>query len=597
MTKIRLVIVWIIIMLGMLGLLANLFRIQVIYASVLRERADQQHMIRLNPSVPRRSIVDRMGNVLAVDKPVYTLYAHPVMFGQPKEKVAAVLAPILSMSSNDLFAKFSSGDTGIRVVDNLAEDVANQITDLQLDGLELDQEQQRLYPQQDLFSDVVGYVNVDRQGQAGLEYSQEKKLEQSREAMRISRSGDGSIIPAGLPKNFLKQDDLSLKLTLDSRLQRATQSALKQQITKYSAKRGAAIVMDVRDGSILSLAAEPSYDPNQYYKYHLDRLRDWVVTDLYEPGSTFKPINVAIALEAGAIHPDETFYDEGAIEVGGWPIQNSDYEARGGRGTITVTDILKYSSNVGMVHVVQRLQPGVFYGWLERLGLDKPTGVDLPFEASGQMKTYDQFTGAVIEAATTAFGQGFSLTPIKLIQLHATLANGGKMVTPHVVQGLFNADGQLAWQPTISAPKRIFSRQTTRSVLDMMEKVVQEGTGKPAQIPGYQIAGKTGTAQKASPNGGYIDRARITSFVGILPAEDPRFAVLAVVDEPQGDDAFGSTVAAPIVKSVMQALITTEQLTPSNPDQVEKRKVHSSGESDSPGKDTSNLSEMGVTQD
>jgi cell division protein FtsI (penicillin-binding protein 3) len=321
--------------------------------------------------------------------------------------------------------------------------------------------------------------------------------------------------------------------------------------------------MDVRDGSLLAMVMEPSYDPNQYYNFDLERFRNWAVSDPYEPGSTFKPINVAIALETGAIHPDDVFYDEGQIQVGGWPIQNNDYNEQGGRGPLTVSEILQYSSNVGMVHIMQQLKPELYYEWLERLGLGEMIETDLPFETQGQIKSREQFTEASIEPATTAFGQGFTLTPIQLLQLHGMLANNGRMVTPHVVQGLLDSEGNSQWQPHLPPPRQMISPQVAQTVLGMMEAVVQDGTGKVAQIPGYRIAGKTGTAQKAS-DGGYSN-ARITSFVSSFPVENPRYTVLVVVDEPQGDNAFGSTVAAPVAKAVMEALISIEHLPPSQP--------------------------------
>jgi cell division protein FtsI (penicillin-binding protein 3) len=550
-------------------LILNLIRIQIFEAPMLRERAKAQQMTDVRPVSPRRPIVDRNGNVLALDQPVYTLFAHPIMFSQSKEEMAAVLAPIVRQPVDQVLKKLGEGKSGVRVVDNLSEDTANRISDLILDGLELIQQQERLYPQQDLFSEVVGYVNLDRQGQSGVEYSLKPQLEQPVATMRLNRSGDGSIIPINLPPNFLQQqkDDLRLELTVDSRLQRASRYALMQQMKKYSAKRGTVMVMDVQDGAILSMTSEPSYDPNQYYKADMERLRNWVLTDVYEPGSTFKPINVAIALESGTVQPTDGFYDEGAIEIGGWPIQNSDFSSVGGRGQISIAEILQYSSNVGMVHLMQTLQPGVFYGWLEKLKLNQLTGIDLPFETAGQLKNYKEFTGTAIEPATAAFGQGFSLTPLKLLQLHATLANGGKLVTPHVVKGLVDPHHNLQWQPDRPAPHALFSPQTTKTIMGMMEQVVAEGTGKPAQIAGYRIGGKTGTAQKASLDGGYIDGARITSFVGVLPLEAPRYVVLSVVDEPQGDDAYGSTVAAPIVKSVMETLISLEHIPPSKPEE------------------------------
>jgi cell division protein FtsI (penicillin-binding protein 3) len=487
------------------------------------------------------------------------------MFKQEKEAIAAALSPIVNKPAVELLQRFGTAETGVRIVDLLTENAASSIKKLQMDGMDLIEEQQRLYPQQNLFANVVGYVNQDRQGQAGVELSSEKLLQRPKGAMQLNRSGDGSIIPINLPEDFLQKDEQRLKLTVDSQLQRASHSILKQQLEAYSAKRGAVLVMDVQDGSLLTMASEPSYDANKYYEASPESLKDWVLSDLYEPGSTFKPVNVAIALESGAAQTTDTFYDEGAIQVDGWTIQNNDFESQGGRGNLSIADILKYSSNVGMVHLMRKLQAGLYYGWLERLGLDKETGIDLPAESAGQSKGYEQFTESSIEPATTAFGQGLSLTPLKLLQLHSTIANGGKLIVPHVIQGLYSPDGELQWEPTRPQPRQIFSPQTTRAVLKMMEEVVTDGTGAAAQIPGYRIAGKTGTSQKAAANGGYIDGARITSFVGIFPAEKPRYAVLAVFDEPQGENAFGGTVAAPVVKAVIERLITLQQTPPSVP--------------------------------
>ncbi|GAC1496123.1 MAG: hypothetical protein NVS2B14_10010 [Chamaesiphon sp.] len=353
-----------------------------------------------------------------------------------------------------------------------------------------------------------------------------------------------------------------MQLTLDSRLQRSAGLALKQQINKFHAKRGAVIVMDAQDGSLLSLVSEPTYNPNEYSKFNVGLFKNWTLADLYEPGSTFKPLNVAIALETGAIKPDSTFNDSGHISVGGWQIKNAE---EGTHGLLTISQILQSSSNVGMVQVMQQLKPEIYYSWLERLGLGKTVGIDLPFETPAHIKSQKQFTASPIEPATASFGQGFALTPIQLVTLHAALANGGKLVTPHLVRGLFDSQGHMYWQPHLPPAQSVFSPATTQKVLEMMETVVQHGTGEPAQISGYRIAGKTGTAQKASPQGGYRQSALITSFVGILPVNaSHRYVVLAVVDEPEGD-VFGATVAAPIVKSVMESLITMQGIPPTEP--------------------------------
>ncbi|MEQ8756263.1 MAG: penicillin-binding protein 2 [Coleofasciculus sp. G1-WW12-02] len=548
-------------MAGSFGLLFNLYRLQVVISPSLEEKARQQQMIYMRPFIPRRPIVDRNGNVLAVDRRVYTLYVHPKLFKLPKQNIATQIAPILDKSSADLEMLFNKKNTGIRVGGSLTEDVANKIAQLSLDGIELIPKYSRLYPQQELAADVVGYVNVDHQGQAGIEYSQEKLLEREVRTLRMSRSGNGTLMPDHIPEGFLHSDDLRLQLTLDSRLQRAARSALKQKIKEFNAKRGTVIVMDARDGSLLALVSEPTYNPNQFYTSDISLFKNWALADLYEPGSTFKPLNVAIALESGAVRPDQVFNDTGSLQIGRWPISNYDKQVR---GMIDPAQILQHSSNVGMVRMMQQMKPEVYYGWLERLGLGQKLETDLPFETAGQLKNQQKFTSSPIEPATTAFGQGFSLTPLQLTQLHATLANGGKLVVPHVVQGLFDSQGQLYWQPRLSAPRPIFSPATCQNVLEMMETVVSQGTGKTADIPGYRVAGKTGTAQKASPTGGYFTNAKITSFVGILSVDSPRYVVMAVVDEPKGN-AFGSTVAAPIVKSVMEVLIGIEQIPPSQP--------------------------------
>lgn len=565
----RLLLVWSVLIAAGLGLSVNLYDLQVVRAPELLGKARKQQMVNLRPFIPRRPVVDRNNNVLAIDRPVYTLYAHPRLFESSSEAIATDLAAILNRPSADLVKQFKTRKSGIRLAPALSEEMANKIAKLRINGLELIQEYSRLYPQQELLADVVGYVDLDRSGQAGVEYSQEKLLERSVKTLRLSKTGNGALMSYHVPKGFVHVDHLQLQLTLDSRLQRAARQSLRQQLQKFRAKRGSVIVMDARDGSILTMVSEPSYDPNEYYNSDVRAFKNWVLADLYEPGSTFKPLNVAIALETGAIAPNSVFNDPDVIKVGGWSIRNAEKEDR---TTLSVAQILQYSSNVGMVQVMQRINPAVYYSWLKRLGLGRSVGIDLPFETPGQLKSQKQFIASPIEPATASFGQGFSLTPIQLVQLHGALANGGKLVTPHVVKGLFDTKGQAHLQPILPAPRPIFSPKTTQTVVDMMETVVTQGSGEAAQIPGYRIAGKTGTAQKASPNGGYYNAAKITSFVGILPVESPRYVVLVVVDEPHGKGLiFGSTVAAPVAKSVMEALITINRIPPTQPIRVEQR--------------------------
>lgn len=547
----RLVLVWALLIVAMVALGGRLVWLQLIEGDRLSELAAQQRVRTSQPLPLRYPIVDSQGNLLAVDRIVYTLYAHPQLFNQPIPQVAAALSPILSTAEGDLVSRFNGQPTGIRVVNNLTAEEADRIRRLRLNGLELEPQQQRFYPQQQLFGPVVGFVNFDGAAQAGLEIAQEERL-----LLSPSDQADPDLSMV-----HFQRAKASLQLTLDSRLQRVAQNALEEVVKSRNAKGGTVMVMDVDTGGLLALAASPTYDPNQYYRANMEAFRNWAISDLYEPGSTFKPINIAIALESGAITPDELVNDSGQVQFGKWTIRNSDYATTGGRGTISLTDVMKYSSNVGMIRIMQKLPPAEYLDWLQRLGLDQPSGIDLPNEASGQMKDPEQFVRSQVEVATTSFGQGFSMTPIKMMQLQAAVANGGRMVIPHVISGMVAEDGSLLWQPPRPRVKQIFSERTTQAIMPMMEAVVATGTGRAAQVEGYRVGGKTGTAQKALPSGGY-GRGRITSFVGVLPIANPRYVVLAVIDEPKGDDAYGGTTAAPLVKEVIESLVVLEGIPP-----------------------------------
>lgn len=552
--KYRLITVWFFLIFSMLGLSGKLIQLQLVKGSSLKALAEEQQKIYSVPRAARRPMVDRQGNVLAVDRVVYTIYAHPLLFKRSKESIASDLAIVLEQSADDLLDQFNGQPTGIKLSANVPEEVAERIRKMRLDGLELLPHQKRFYPQQTLLSQSVGYINLEGKAQAGLEYSLNEQL--------LYPSTEEGQAANPFNQAAIAKDNLKLQLTLDSRLQRIAQQGLEATIKEHGAKRGAVIVMDSHNGEILTLAVTPTYDPNRYYEAEIEQFKNWAISDLYEPGSTFKPINVAIALEENTIGPDDYIYDEGRIIYEGWPISNADYKSVGARGSISITDILRHSSNVGMVHIMETMQRSTFYRWLHRLGLDKPTQIELPAEATAQLKSRAQFINSRTEAATTSFGQGFSLTPIKLVQLHGILANGGKLVTPHVVKGLVDPQGDLAWQPEFEQPRQIFSTENAHRVVEMMEAVVESGSGQPAQVPGYRIAGKTGTAQKANSQGTY-GQGRVTSFVSILPVEKPRYVVLAVIDEPSSANAYGSTVAAPLVQKIIESLVVIEGIPPS----------------------------------
>ncbi|XFA73399.1 penicillin-binding protein 2 [Thermosynechococcaceae cyanobacterium Okahandja] len=554
---------------AMAGVAARLVYLQVIESETLTAKARQQQQHYTAPLLARYPITDRRETVVALDRPVFTLFAHPVQFKVKPEAIAQDLAPLLKQSPPQLLAKFGLHPTGVPIAYEINEEVAAKIRALNYDGLELNQAWQRIYPQQDLMAGIVGYVDREHKGQAGIEFSQNEFLQVPPQRPLLSMNALGQWLPALAPTDprTLSQG-YHVRLTVDSRLQQTARQALRQQLRKFNAKRGTVLVLEVKSGALRALVSEPSYDPNHYYRADPALFRNWAVADLYEPGSTFKPINTAIALELNAITPDTVLPDEGRITVGGWPIQNNDFSQRGGRGALTIPQILAYSSNVAMVHMMSRIPSRHYYRYLHRLGLTEKVGSDLPFETAAQLKPAEQFIHYPIEPATASFGQGFSLTPLHLAQLLGAIANGGELVVPHVIEGLFDENGQLQRQPARAQPRRVFSQRTSAEVVKMLGEVVRSGTGQPAQIPGYRLGGKTGTAQKAI--GGTYSNQRITSFAAVFPLEQPQYIILAVVDEPQGDDAYGSTVAIPIVKAVTEALITIEGIPPSHPEELRR---------------------------
>ncbi|MEO0852613.1 MAG: penicillin-binding protein 2, partial [Cyanobacteria bacterium J06648_11] len=551
----------------------RMVQLQLVMGPTLQSRARSQQEAYLNPFIPRRSIVDRRSVVhreaelLAVDRAVYTLWAYPVMYQRRQEAAADIaekLAPVLEQSEAHLRQRLENAKYPVRLERWVPEELAAKIRAMHVDdGVELVRERQRIYPARETAAEVVGYVDLDRVGRAGVESTWDRRLERASREIAVPRDALGHLVAASVPDDLLEDNETVLQLSLDMRLQRAAHAALAAQVEHYEADRGTAIVMDPHTGEILALASSPTYDPNRYFDgYDVRLFRTWAVTDLYEPGSTFKPINIAIALDSGHIQPETQVYDSGRITVGGWPIQNSDYVERGAAGWMDVSEVLQRSSNVGMVRLMETVPPQDYYDALVNLGLGTFSGVDLPSEVASYVKSERQFTRYPIEPATVSFGQGLALTPLQLVQLHAAIANGGTKVTPHVVRGLVdrNTDA-LVWRPGGIEQKRIFSEASTRAIRGMMRDVVDVGTGQAAAIEGREIGGKTGTAQKADPSGGgYYENAKIVSFIGYYPALEPRYVLMAVVDSPVGDNIYGSTVAAPIVKSIMEEIIALEAI-------------------------------------
>jgi cell division protein FtsI (penicillin-binding protein 3) len=562
----RMLTVYLLLCTALVGLAGRLAWLQVVQATELQARARAIQTHAVTPIGKRRTIVDRMGRLVALDEERYTLWAHPRYFNLPGDEpqqirppadVVRELSKVLAKPPSDLLQTIGSRRSGVKLATGLDPETAHRVRALGISGLDLEAYPQRVYPQGSLFANVVGFLNLERVAQAGLEQSRDRDLRRQEVTLSMRRGADGTPLPDGLQAGALYGDDLRLQLTLDARLQQVAQQALTKQVKQWRAKKGAALVMNARNGEILALASTPTYDPNRFWSYSPALFREWSVQDLYEPGSTFKPINLALALQEKAILPGDRMNDVGQLTIGGWPIFNHDRRAN---GLIDFPTVLQVSSNVAMVKAMAQVKRDRFWHWLQAFGIDEMPDTDLPGAVAGQLKSRSEFTSAPIEPAVAAFGQGFSLTPLKLLQLHAMLANGGRLVSPHITRGLRSGDALAS--ATAPTGVQLLDPAVTRTVVKWMESVVENGKGM--KIPGYRIGGKTGTAQKAR-NGVYIPGARICSFVAILPSDDPSYVVLVVIDEPQGGNAYGSTVALPVARQIAEALLVIEKVPPSQP--------------------------------
>jgi cell division protein FtsI (penicillin-binding protein 3) len=540
-------------------LFGRLVKLQVLNAIDLQRKARLIQSSKITSFKKRRPIVDRNKRLIAYDKPLYKLWAHPKYFNFPGDSIERVrsieevvkkLSPILGLKDEILLEKFTNKISGIKLLDKISLEKAEKIKNLQISGLDLFKYSQRYYPQGKVYSNLVGFVNDENKGSAGLELHLDNQIKVINKSNLIKRGGDGTPLPDNSAPGDFISDYESLGLTIDSKLQKASFKALSKQVIEWKAKKGFAIVMDVNNGKILSLVTFPSYDPNKFWLYDAELFRGWYAQDLFEPGSTFKPINLALALEEQVIQKDGFVEDIGMINVGGWTLSNWNKK---GNGYIDYPKVLQVSSNVGMVKIMQNLDPIIYWDWLKKLGINKNIETDLYESSAGQLKRKDLFVNQSIEPAVASFGQGFSISPLKLVQLHAALANGGFEVTPHVTSTFKERINK-------NFKKQFFSHDVSETVLEWMESVVDKGSGSGVKIEGYRIAGKTGTSQKAF-NGSYTSK-KVCSFVATLPVNAPKYVVLVVIDEPSKSFAYGSTVAVPVAKEIIESLIVIEKIPP-----------------------------------
>ena len=563
----RFKIVFALLCFGLGGLFLRVGWLQLFQSDQLRSLAREVQTDKKVPLGTRRSIFDRNGKLIAIDEKRFKIWAHPRYFNFPGDSFGTVRKPVevakllsvpLSKSVDEILDKLGNYSSGIKLAEGVTQERANAIKRLGISGIDLEAYPQRLYPHGSLFANVVGFLDLDRRPQAGLELSLDRDLRRLEKASAIRRGADGTPLPVGVQAGLFDEDQLNLQLTLDVRLQEVAIQEISKQVKEWDATKGVVIVMDIDSGELLALASSPTYDPNRYWDYSPSLFKEWSVQELFEPGSTFKPINLALALEEGIISPNGEVNDDGLITVGGWPLSNWD---RKPNGILTFPEVLQVSSNVAMVKIMNKLNANNYWQWLRKLGIDEIPETDLPGAVGGQIKSKKIFVNQPIEPAVASFGQGFSITPLKLAQLHALIANGGKLVTPHITKGL-KGDYESYFNPPPES-KQVLSPEVTNTVLGWMETVVSfyDKSGIEVNVPGYRIGGKTGTAQKSKDGLNYS--SKICSFVASLPIDDPRYVVLAVIDEPRKPNAYGSTVALPVAKRIIETLLVIEKIPPS----------------------------------
>jgi cell division protein FtsI (penicillin-binding protein 3) len=530
-------------------LLGKTFYVQVIAAPDLQEEAQDQHVRTIKLDAPRGTIYDRNGATLAMSRNMATVYANPRQVKEP-EKTAAALAPVLGISEADLLKKLKA-DSGFRYLARRIDPaIGAKAKALKLDGIGVLSEAKRVYPKGALAPQLLGFVGGDEyKGWAGLEYQYEYVLSGEPGEMQVVRDRSGNRLSTISTKEAVP--GFSITLTIDSELQFEAEKALTAAVSEFKAERAAAIVMDPLTGEILAVANTPVFDPEDYGSKDLtaeDR-HLWAVIDQCEPGSTFKMVAVAAALEEGLVTPETVFTLPREIQVYDKTIHEADENVPEVR-RLTVTEILSKSSNIGAVTLGKEVGKERLADMIEKFGFTSKLGIDFPGEAAGQMLAPQKWNGVTIYQVP--MGQGIAASPLQLACAYAAIANDGVLVQPHLVRNAIDP-----WC------RRVVSATIARQLRDMLTVTVEEGTGKKARLEGYEVAGKTGTAQKPG-KGGYSDEV-IASFVGMVPADDPRLVVLVMVDEPKTERS-GAKVAAPVFATIADFALKRLGIAPSGAD-------------------------------
>jgi cell division protein FtsI/penicillin-binding protein 2 len=533
-------------------LIWRLFDIQVLQGPTLAREALEQHAETVDVFARRGTIYDRARYPLVRSLKTESVYADPTQVLDKKE-AAKELAPILGYKPADIQAALSEPTHFRWLRRKIPHEMAERVRALGIAGINIVPEEtgKRFWTSGRLASTLLGFVGLDGNGLSGLEYQYNSVLRATTGKMELETDPFARVIPFGQQRTIEKaQPGKSLVLTLDGYLQFEAEHLLRADVAKFHAHAGTAIVMDPYTGEILAMANMPDFDPAHYAQFKPNDWRDRGVTDAYEPGSTFKLITAAAALESGKVTPRTLFPARDAMVVDGSTIHNADDGMPMPGAYETLGQIIEYSHNVGAAEVAMRIGARTEYQAIRRFGFGDPTGVDLPGESPGIVPPLGDWSGTSLP--TIAFGQGISVTPLQLARYYCAIANGGWLVRPHVVKAILDPDGKVVQQFGAERIARVISPKVDAILKGYLREVVLHGTGNPtAQVPGYTTAGKTGTAQMVV-NGYYAPGAYVASFIGFVPAEHPHFVILVKVDRPQSS-YYGTTVAAPVFAALAKA--------------------------------------------
>ncbi len=505
----------------------------------------QQRVITLDP--PRGTIYDAQGRELAVSIQVDSLYAVPTEIDDPAAAARDLAQLVPGLDAAKLARQLGSGREFAWLARKLDPPVADKVRALGLKGLYFLPETKRYYPMGELAAQVLGYVGTDNHGLAGLELVYDREITGKPGKRTVLRDARQGTVAAPYLASAEPEPGHDLYLTLDATIQHIAERELAKAIEERHAKRGSAIFVDPATGGVLAMASYPSFDPNDFGSYPAESWRNRAIADVYEPGSTFKMITAAAALEAGVVREEEMIDCGMGIITLFRDIRVHDHKPY---GMLTFAQVISHSSNVGVIRVAQRIADRRFYQNIRDFGFGRPTGIDLPGESGGILRAIERW--GLLDKDYIAFGQGVSVTPMQLVAAAAAVANGGTLLKPHVVAAVSRGEARIAKYPMPPVMGRPISPATAGRLTRLLEGVVLEGTGKSAAVAGYRVAGKTGTAQ-IPVHGGY--RGYLPSFVGFAPADRPALVGLVAIAEPQGNEYYGAQVAAPAFGAITRQVL------------------------------------------